>query len=333
MKKIVLVYISLCLMASILSAKEIYGLKSRSGGGTQFNTPVYLYKFNDSGAELILIGTVLKSDTQTQMQVDALACSDSLGLWCFDVSSAGQSVLYRLNPATAQTIGDGVIFPQRRFFGAAFDRFDRLWALDLFEGFLVTIDMETKTEVSCLKLALDDMPFTDVSAGGDIAFNDRHGVYLVLSNDIYHVNLCSGQMTKEYQDTVSAPYTQYFVGAAFASETPDWLYVFECNDNSGIDNDDIFRYDLADAFSRTTSYLGIFPEFNAGRGDLATGFPASSTTGSPDMNHNGCVNLLDFNLFSPQWGQSGGPADLNLDSRVDSQDMLLLAMQWLCEVY
>ncbi len=183
MRKMVLVMLAMCVLSSALTAEAISGLKSRSaGGGSEYNTLVYLYRIEDFGTGPATIG-IVRDSNQTQMRVDGLAFSNRLGLWCFDVSSSSQSVLHQLDPAyVGQNSGNGTAFPQRQFFGAAFDRLDRLWALDPVRGELAVIDMTTKTEIATIPLYLSGQRYTYTHAGGDIAFHPQKGLFLINSN-------------------------------------------------------------------------------------------------------------------------------------------------------
>ena len=74
-----------------------------------------------------------------------------------------------------------------------------------------------------------------------------------------------------------------------------------------------------------------------GGGGFISTTPATNTTATStvsallgDINHDGVVNLLDFNTLMAEWGETGSslPADLNHDGVVDVLDFNILIAHW-----
>src|SRR5581483_3373917 len=50
--------------------------------------------------------------------------------------------------------------------------------------------------------------------------------------------------------------------------------------------------------------------------------------GRGDLNSDGKIDLLDFNLFMSQWGKVDVASDFNNDGKVDLQDFTILMANW-----
>ena len=264
-----LILMNLCV--SVLPAQTIYGLKSRStnqGGTNEYLTPVTLYSFEDDGTQFTSINPVTKN--AAEIRADGLACSPIQGLWCFEPTSTEDCTLYQLDPNTAAVISTGIVFEDRQIFGAAFDRADRLWAIDQTDDELLQIDLAAGSILRQVPLTLEGDPFDLEFASGDICFNTAGQAFLVYSNRIYYLDVHTGILIEYYLDTTSS---KLLVGAAIPNDRQDTLIAFEVSMTS-TDNDDIFLYDLLTPSPPTYLFKRILNNYNAGRGDLAAEIPA-----------------------------------------------------------
>lgn len=267
-----------CICVPSLSAQTIYGLKSRSnntGGSGEYLTPATLFRFDDDGSQFYAISPVTKD--AAQIRADGLAYSSTLGLWCFELTSTSVSTLYQLDPATASVISPGIVLAGRQIFGAAFDRRDRLWAIDETDDELLTIDIASGTVTRHISLTLDARPFDFNSASGDICFNAMGKAFIVDYDAIYELNVRTGVLTELYTNTTTNP--KFLVGAAVPNDSPDTLITFDVTKTS-VDNDDIFVYNLKTFSDPDYIFKAILTDFNAGRGDLAAAVPADLTVSS-----------------------------------------------------
>ncbi len=249
----------------------VFGLKSRSnntGGAGEYLTPATLYAFRAKDSPLYDLGPVTRSGTQ--IRADGLAFSSQHGLWCFEPTNSTTSTLYKLNPETAEVIGNGIVFADRQIFGAAFDRRGQLWAIDQTSDQLLRIDCTAGVVLQQTPLTLDGIPLSLSSASGDICFDPMGNAYLVDFENLYRLNVHTGALTRLYQDK---PAPRFLVGAAIPTSHPDRLIGFDVTMTS-IDNDDIFVYNLADLKQPDYLFKAILDSYNAGRGDLATQVPA-----------------------------------------------------------
>jgi hypothetical protein len=268
-----LICLGLLSFSALLCADTIYGIKSRSnntGGPGEYLTPATLFSFQDDGTALTSIGPVTKN--AVQIRADALAFSQTQGLWFFEPTTTTSSTLYQLDPATAVVISDGIVFPNTHIFRAAFDRHGRLWAADHTSKSLLAINIVTGQILRSVPLTLNGSSYSGLTAeGADLCFNTLGQAFLVDYSGIYTLNTHTGALTELYQDTT--PYTKFLVGAAIPASRPDTLFAFEVSKTS-IDNDDIFVYDLNNLAQPNYVFNSIRDSFNAGRGDLATHIPA-----------------------------------------------------------
>lgn len=268
-----LICLGLLSFSALLCADTIYGVKSRSnntGGPGEYLTPATLFSFQDNGTAFTSIGPVTKN--AVQIRADALAFSQTQGLWFFEPTTTTSSTLYQLDPATAAVISSGIVFPNTHIFSAAFDRHGRLWAADHTSKSLLAIDIVTGQILRSIPLTLNGSAYTGLIAeGADLCFNTFGQAFLVDYSGIYALNTHTGALAELYQDTT--PYTKFLVGAAIPASRPDTLFAFEVSKTS-IDNDDIFVYDLNNLAQPNYVFKDILDSFNAGRGDLATHIPA-----------------------------------------------------------
>ncbi|MEN6307417.1 MAG: laminin B domain-containing protein [Anaerohalosphaeraceae bacterium] len=271
-----LLYLGLLSFSALLCADTIYGLKSRSnntGGPGEYLTPATLFSFEDNGSAFTSIGIITKN--AAQIRADAIAYSQTQGLWFFEPTTTTSSTLYQLDPTTATVISNGVVFPNTHIFTAAFDRHGRLWAADSASKSLLTIDIAAGQILRSVPLTLNSSSYTGLIAeGADLCFDALGQAFLIDYSGIYSLNTYTGALTELYQDTT--PYAKFLVGAAIPASRPDSLFAFEVSKTS-IDNDDIFVYNLNSLAQPNYVLNSILDSYNAGRGDLATHIPADLT--------------------------------------------------------
>lgn len=278
MKRIFLVLALSGFLFTMAHAEVLYGLKSRSnntGGAGEYLTPATLFAFQADGSQFVSIGAVTKNGVQ--IRADALAYSAAAGLWCFEPTSTSVSTLYRLDPASAMVISDGIVFNNRQIFGAAFDRRGQLWAIDQTSDELLRIDLASGSLRQQTPLTCNGTAFNLDSASGDICFDAQGRAFLVHYNGIYRLNPLTGVLTELFLDTTG--YAKFLVGAAVPAELPEMLAAFDIT-MTAIDNDDVFIYMLPQPAAPSCLFNSILNSYNAGRGDLATAIPAELTVSS-----------------------------------------------------
>jgi hypothetical protein len=254
-------------------SQTIYGIKSKSvspqTGQAAYVTPATLYRFEDYGSSFARIAAITYNGTQ--IRADGLAYSSTLGLWCFKIVPDVSSTLYEIDPNTAAVISGGMVFNDRQIFGAAFDRYGQLWAIDQTDDELLKIDISSGTILQEIPLSFDGGAYNLDNSAGDICFDAMGQAYLVDHRWIYRLNIHTGVLTLLYADTT--PYNKYLVGAVVPTKRPDTLIAFDVILTS-FDNDDIFVYDLANLGEPDYLFEEILDDYNAGRGDFAADLPA-----------------------------------------------------------
>ena len=265
-------------LVSSVFGQTIYGIKSKHISGSssepgQYAVPATLYKFNDDGTDFDEIAPITNSGSQ--VRADALAYSESLGLWCFQISPSVSSTLCQIDPNTAVVISDDFVYSDRQIFGATFDRHGYLWAIDQTYDELLKIDVSTGTILSQVILTLDGSSYDLTNAAGDICFDALGQAYMVDHNYIYQLDIYSGSLTLLFTDLS----TRFLVGTVVPTDSLDTLITFDVILTS-IDNDDVFVYDLNNLGYPEYLFESILDDYNAGRGDLATDIPADLTARS-----------------------------------------------------
>jgi hypothetical protein len=296
---------TVALILGILSgraaASTVYGLKSATGGSSNFSTtPTRLFSFQMAGSGFVTdIGTVTLGPAQGQIDADGLAMSAIYGLRAFELQKIGTTVtgskLIDIDPNTAVAT-DSVtqVFPPiprqpimgRNIRGAAFDASNRLWALDSSMNELLEFDPLSGVPINSAPLTLLGIPF-DLSSTTDLAIDTNGTFHMTDLSSIYTVNTL-GVMNLIY--TVPPAGTpslaQSLIGAVF-DVGPPGLFALEATGT-----DDVQRYPIPGFAPRTTPYLNIIPNisgiaFNAGGGDLAAIVPEPAT-----------MALLNLGLFT-----------------------------------
>jgi len=241
-------------------ATPIYGLKSHHKDSEPSQPPTRLFRFEVDGTGFADIGSVLIGGGG--VDADGLALSATHGLLGFRLSGDySQSGLISIDPANAQA---SVVGPwiSRDIRGAVFDRDDRLWVIDAAGDALLRINPSTGEEVggSAVGLTLGGSPF-DLSNASDMAIQSDETFYVINVQDIYTLDESAGVLTLLGSDSGHG-----FAGATFSmfAQAEDHLFGYDV-----WGAEDIFRFDLDPALTRTTLLLDIIPSFNAGRGDMA----------------------------------------------------------------
>ena len=260
----------------------IYGIKSKGSSADVGEIaasipPARLFSFSENGLSFTSYGVVTRAGAA--IDVDGLAANAAGDLWAFDLRHPGGtdattlgSTLIRLNKTNAQAQAVGAELLGRDIRGALFDLSDRLWAVDAASNELLQINAATGAVVagSARSLKLGGAPF-DVSTFTDLAVATDRKLYLGDEADLYTIDLWTGVLTWAGSSTGDE-----IAGMAFsATGGPDQMFTF---DVAGAD--DLLILDVSQpTLPRTVLIPNIYgdPNFNAGRGDLATvSFPEPS---------------------------------------------------------
>ena len=254
----------------------IWGLKS-AASSVPSQPPTHLFNFPDTGVgPLVDVGAVTLGGAD--IDADALAYSPDLGLLAYQLTDSG-SQLISIDSVTAAATAIGSLQPARQMRGAAFDGSGTMWVLDAGGTGLLLMTVNPGNgnlgPAVPLTFPVGSDPYTDVV---DLAFQPGVGVaYLTAgllngSSGIFAMNLSTGALTLLYADNANAAdgYPPMLVGAAF-SYSSETLFGYDVNYW-----EDILAYNPA-GFARTQPYANILAQFNAGRGDLASGTPEPGT--------------------------------------------------------
>ncbi len=257
-----------------------YGLKSENyfnqPPGQYSGAPTHLFTFREDGSQFTDLGELRLGGAG--LDADGLAIGPGHGLLAFQLTEANDKLghprdarLIAIDPTTATATPVGAWLTGRDIRGAVFDAADRLWAVDALGNELLEID---PTDGSVIAGSAVPLALADVDTSCDLAV-DADGTFWLTSLDrvagasvIHTLDPATGAVTAQHSDP-----GQGLVGLAFSQAAgPDDLFAFDVNMNSvpGLgDNDDVFRYDVANAFARTVLHGNVIQDFNAGRGDLA----------------------------------------------------------------
>jgi hypothetical protein len=262
----------------------IYGIKSCGPHATNpscpyatppsgSGAPAALFTFNENGTGFSVKGSI--NIAGSNVDADALAISQNLGLFAFEVGPMGSRLL-SVNTTTAGASTIGGFMTGRDIRGATFDLNDKLLVLDAASSELIRIDPATGAIVGApLALTLGVNPYT-LHNGVDIAVRPD-GTLLIVNYDLntgftqfLDVNPATGALNLVHTDSVLHPGATHAVfhpGATFSQVTgASPLFTYEANDL-----EDIFTY--SSTWVRSQLIVNIPPAYNAGRGDLAALMP------------------------------------------------------------
>lgn len=264
MTRLVFIGLVCALAAAPATADLMYGLESLApGGSVPSSAPTYLYSFDDDVPGTVTNIGKVKLDN-ADIDADALAWSVNHGLLAFSIQSAAAltSSLLTINPANAVATATGHSYVGRDIRGAVFDISDNLWVADAAQNQLLRIDPIGGGISQTIDLTLANAAF-NLSTTTDIAISRAGTFFLVSTYDVYTVNMSTGELTLQHQFPGT---TDALAGIAFSTNGPDTiLFGYEVNGT-----DDLYCYDIDDNFTRTTFKTDFIPQFNAGRGDLAS---------------------------------------------------------------
>ncbi len=88
---------------------------------------------------------------------------------------------------------------------------------------------------------------------------------------------------------------------------------------------------IADGFHTAKSYFELGSAARSGYGkavNFFVGVGSPTQTGSPDLNGDGKVNLIDFSIFLISWGTDDSRSDFNLDGTVNLADFSIMLFSW-----
>lgn len=242
---------------AVAAADWIYGVKSFGTSQVISSAPAKLFRFQPGDAAVTDLGVITRIG---QIDVDGLALSSS-GLYGYERTGAGSNLI-SIDPLTAEATSIGSVLTGRDVRGAAFDRSNRLWALDSSQDQLLQVDHVNGAVIGS---AVDiDIAVSDAS---DIAV-DHNGNFMLVDDQSFHaLDPFTGQTTQLYYDpNISDDGNQLAnLGIAFSPEQSGGLYTFDVQED-----DDVFHYDHNDGFDRTLVYGNVYLGFNSGRGDLAS---------------------------------------------------------------
>ena len=261
------------LIAPMQAAGIVYGLHSCGSDPAcavagDSKPPTLLFYFDDSATTLTEVADVTLFGGGPS-NTDAMAYSLAHGLLAFDLENLPitGSRLVSIDPVTAVATPIGSTLASREMRGAAFAG-PHLYVLDAAGDELVRVDPNSGSEISAVALSYLAAPF-DASTLTDLAFAADGTLYLSDRDTLYTVDPATGDLTFVFEDlaidaTDPLMLTLATAGLALPPSQPDIAYVYEI---SGLE--DVFSYDLANAFTRSKLLSGIGTR-NAGRGDLAT---------------------------------------------------------------
>ncbi len=274
MKRLLLYFVAAAVLVSALPTyAEVWGVKSL-WPNTELSSvpPCTLFHFAEDGSEFMVVAPVtLNGD---QIDVDGLAMDRSGTLYGFQVGIGG-SRLVRMDKATAEATVAGPVLANRDIRGAVCAWNGQLVALDACYAQVLAIDAATGNATRPgMPLTLGGNAF-DLYDCADIA-QRPDGTYIVTgtaeADDIgpyhfYTLDITSGQLMTTYTDPDVGwdGYVLQYAGIAFSASATNTLIAYDIRMQ-----DDIYAYNLDTGYTRTTLYPHIIPDYNAGRGDLAS---------------------------------------------------------------
>lgn len=259
-----LALVTLLFVTSALQAQpEAFGVKTHDPVSAP---PSTLFRIAANGSSVGIIAEVTLGGAG--IDVDGLALGSHETLYGFQVAS-GWSRLIIIDPATAEASVVGLPLQSREIRGAACTSAGRLLALDVAYDCLLEIDPSNGEQVDAtvaLTLAGETFDVTDMV---DLVEVDAETLVLARGNELYALDATSGVLTLRHVDDVVAP-DGIALGIAGLAWLPDGasgarLVVYDVQWD-----DDLFAYDLVHDYQRSPVLLNLLPDYNAGRGDLAS---------------------------------------------------------------
>ena len=191
-----------------------------------------------------------------------MACWPISSIIAARASSARRLISLDLSTAAATVVGHALSGQEIR--GAAFIG-SQLWVVDVTGNQLLQINPGTGGVLGTTAIigaTINNV--TDLAV--DVAGKVYLGGYAPTANTIYEVNLATGVLTVVGSDSSSG---RAYPGLAFSLTQPaNKLFAYEVNAD-----EDIFSMLLPNVSTVTAVYTDIIPDFNAGRGDLASAIP------------------------------------------------------------
>ncbi|HMN95493.1 MAG TPA: hypothetical protein PKC43_04645 [Phycisphaerales bacterium] len=328
-----------CLLGGSISSTDahaggasdfVWGVKSIAPGSSQPSAPpARLFFFDTQGTTFIDAGPITIGGVL--VDIDGLAVLPSGALMAFEIAAAGSRLVSIAPGPPSLATPLGAFLTGRSIRGAVALSEAELLALDAIANELLRIETGTGTIVGApIPLSLGCGSF-DLSTACDLAMRSDGRLFVVDGNTIFALSPSTGRLFPLFSDTVPIPgsATISLAGCAFG-EGPSAAQLFAYEINGP---DDIVAYDTAAAYARSILFTNIIPQFNAGRGDLATWVAATPVEPDPvliaDLDGNGVVNGADLGVLLGAWGPcSGCAADLNCDGVVDGADLGTLLSAW-----
>jgi hypothetical protein len=262
----------LCVLAALIatmfpsSAKaEIWGIKSKSVNLISW-APSLLFHFKEDGSAITAVANITVGSEE--IFADGLAITSGGQLFAFQLDTNTQSSrLVRVDKSTAAATPVGPYLANRDVRGACISKEGRLLALDITANELLHVSLESGAIVG------DARPLTH--AGSPYRLSNKcdfaqraDGIFFLgdaTDTNIYRLDATSGILSQP----VVAPSTNgglRLVGLGFSRESVS-SYAFAFDE---VNRDDIFVYDTENGLEQTRLFGNIFPDFNAGTGDLAS---------------------------------------------------------------
>ncbi|MCA9284145.1 MAG: hypothetical protein KDA22_02950 [Phycisphaerales bacterium] len=311
----------------------VWGVKSKAPTTSGPSMPPsVLFRFDpQSAATFAAVGTILLDGAP--VDVDGLARDANGVLYAFALGDGG-SQLVTLDDSTAEATAIGPVLAGREIRGAVMVPPDRLVVVDAAANELLDIDTATGDLVGSARPLLAGCTPLDTTDLVDLALRDDGQVVLLVGNVFRALDLETGIGAVLYTDSVNQPGGGVVAecGLAFGDGAlADMAYALEVNGS-----DDLFTYNTASGFSRSTFMTFILTQFNSGRGDLASwvdAAPVSVTIDDPaDLNADGAVNGADLGILLSAWGPCPVLGvccgDLNGDATIDGADLGMLLSAW-----